>query len=90
VEKEKLKLLEKVKVEGNKVQLLINPAFYDFDSVVRVKKEFEQVSQVVAVDNKSVIFVEMKPLKKISPDEMEMLGYEFYNHLLNEVKEMEE
>lgn len=89
MEKEKVKLLGKVKVEGNKVQLLINPAFYDFDSVVRVKEEFEQVSHVSVTDKKSVIFVEMKPRKKISPEEMEMLGYEFYNHLLNEVKEKE-
>jgi len=81
------KLAEKIKVNGNRVQLFINPKFYDFESVKKVKEEFEQVCHVVAADEKSRIFVEMQPKKNLKPEEMELLGYEFYNHLLNAVKE---
>jgi hypothetical protein len=88
VENQVSKARERIKVEGNKVQLFINPKFYNFEAVKKVKEEFEQVCDVVAADEKSTIFVEMQPKEKVKFEELEILGYEFYNHLLSEVKEM--
>lgn len=89
MEKPARKLIpKKVNVEGNRVQIFINPKFYDFEAVKLVKEEFEQVSDMVAADEKSMIFVEMQPKQKLKPEELEILGYEFYNHLLNATKEI--
>jgi len=76
-----------VVVEKDRVRVIINPVFYNFDAVKEVKKEFDQLSRNVVVDESSKITVFMEPKQKASPEELETLGYEFYNHLLNAVKE---
>lgn len=87
MEKPERKKLGSVSVEDGRVKVFINPKFYDFEDVKRVKKEFEQVSNIIIADEKSKFCVVMKPKQELKPEEMDILGYEFYNHLLNAVKE---
>lgn len=77
-----------VRVEENKILLRINKSFYDFETVKNVKKQFEQIADVLTVDTKTSILIEIKPTQKLKSEEMEILGYEFFNRLLDTIKEM--
>lgn len=88
MENQARKASERIKIEGNRVHVSINCKFYNFEAVMKVKEEFEQVCKVVATDGKSNIIVEIQPKRKVKFEKLEILGYEFYNHLLSEVKEM--
>ena len=78
--------MERVNVEKEEVSLSINPNFYNYDCVKRTKKLFLKDFNIVVKKTKDSIEVKLKPKsKKVN---LETLGYEFYNHLLNTLKEM--
>jgi hypothetical protein len=77
--------LEKVKVRKNKVEVTLNRAFYNYESVLRTKKDFSRFAKVLIKKFDDKIVVVMKPKTKVG---LEKLGYEFYNYLLNMIKEM--
>jgi len=79
--------LESVNVEKGKVSLRVNPNFYSIECVKRTKKMFLESCKISIKKRKDVIEVILKP-KSRSVD-TKLLGYEFYNHLLNVLKEME-
>ena len=80
-------MLENVKVEENRVRISVNPLFYDINSIEIVKKEFGQISKIFQIKSNPITVLELQPKQKLKPEELEILGYEFYNHLLNAVKE---
>jgi len=78
--------LERVDVEKGKVSISVNPNFYSYDCVKKTKKLFMKECKVWIKKRKDSIEVKLKPKsKKI---DLEILGYEFYNYLLNILKEM--
>jgi len=79
--------LEKVRVKGKEVRIEINPAFYSYEAVLLTKKILKDVCQVSVRKKEDVILVSLKPKPKMKIN-LETLGYEFYNYLLNSVKEM--
>ena len=78
--------MEKIKVEKGRVKVEINPNIYSYDSVVRTSKTLKKACNVKIKKSDEAIFVTIKPRTKGIP--LEVLGYEFYNYLLNTVKEM--
>lgn len=82
--------MQKVEVEENKVRIFINQSFYDIESVRRVKKVFEGIGKIITVEGKTITVVDIIPYQKMNTAEMEMIGYEFYNHLLDAVKSKDE
>jgi len=85
---EEKNILEKVKVENNMISLKINPAFYDGEIVSTVKNDFKKLSQIFVKKKEDLISVTLIPKEKLSKEEMKIFGYEFYNHLLNAIKEL--
>jgi len=79
--------LEKVRVEGKEVRVEVNPRFYSYEAVLLTKKVLKGVCQVSVRRKEDVILVSLKPKPKMKIN-LETLGYEFYNYLLNNVKEM--
>jgi len=77
-----------VRVEENKILLRVNKSFYDFETVENVKKQFEQIADVLTIDTKTDTLIEITPIQKLKSEEMEIIGYEFFNRLLNTIKEM--
>jgi uncharacterized FlgJ-related protein len=78
--------LERVNIEKREVNVSVNPNFYNYDCVKKTKKLFLEECEVTIRKRKDSIEVKLKPKsKKI---DREILGYEFYNHLLNTLKEM--
>ena len=78
--------MEKVKVEKGKVNVEINPNIYSYDSVLRTSEVFKKICRVKVKKSDGEIFVTLEPKVRGMP--LEILGYEFYNYLLNTVKEM--
>lgn len=74
-------------MEGKEVRVEVNPRFYSYEAVLLTKKVLKGVCQVSVRKKEDVILVSLKPKPKIKIN-LETLGYEFYNYLLNNVKEM--
>jgi len=79
--------LERVKVKGREVRVEVNPNFYSYDAVLLTKKILANFCLVSIRKRDDVILVNLKPKPKMKIN-LETLGYEFYNYLLNSVKEM--
>lgn len=76
--------MERVKVEKGKVEVTVNPAFYSKECVLKTKKVFSDFAKVSVKKSGDNILIVLKPKTKVG---LEEIGYEFYNHLLNAVKE---
>jgi hypothetical protein len=72
-------------VGKGEVSVSINPSFYCYECVKKTKELFSEECKVIIKKRKDLIEVKLKPKSKI---DLEFLGYEFYNHLLNTLKEM--
>jgi len=77
--------LERIKVEGRKVKVEVNPAFYSHYCVQKTKERFKKICQVSVIKKDDMLIVTLKPNSKVN---LEILGYEFYNHLLSTAKEI--
>lgn len=78
--------MERVNIGKKEVSISINPKFYSFDCVKRTKRLFLKDCKVLIKKGRDSIEVRLKP--KSEKINLEILGYEFYNHLLNTLKEM--
>lgn len=78
--------MERVNVEKGEVSISVNPNFYSYDCVKKTKKLFMKEYKVWIKKRKDSIEVKLKPKSKKA--NLEILGYEFYNYLLNTLKEM--
>lgn len=79
--------MEKVSVEGKSVEVKLNSKIYCYDCALKTKDAFKKLCRVFVKKNDDFIFVALKPKRKIKNTELEILGYEFCNHLLNTMKE---
>jgi TRAP-type mannitol/chloroaromatic compound transport system permease small subunit len=73
-----------VTVKDGKVEVEINKKIYDYKCVLKTKDAFKKDNNV-SIKKGDMIYVTIKPKKKVN---LELLGYEFFNHLLNTLKEM--
>lgn len=79
--------MERVRVEGKEVRVEVNPKFYNYEAVLLTKRILKDVCRVSIRKKGDVILVNLKPKPKMKIN-LETIGYEFYNYLLNNVKEM--
>lgn len=77
--------MEKVRVKKGKVEVSVNPVFYSKECVLKTKKVFSDFAKVTVKKTGDELVVLLEPKTKANIEE---IGYEFYNHLLNTVKEM--
>jgi len=78
--------LERVNAKKDEVRIEVNPNFYNIDCVRKTGKLFSESCKVSVRKTNDIIEVVLKPKSK--KENIGMLGYEFYNHLLNTAKEM--
>jgi hypothetical protein len=78
--------LERIRVEGRKVRVDVNPKFYNYETVLKTANTFDGIckTSVKQFDDCIVVFLQPKSKKT----NIKNLGYEFYNHLLNTTKEI--
>ena len=73
-------------MERKEVRIEVNPNFYNMNCVKRTGKLFLGECKVLIKKRMDLIEVRLKP--KSDKTNLEILGYEFYNYLLNTLKEM--
>lgn len=78
--------MERVNVVKGEVNISINQNFYSWDCITKTKKLFLKECKVSIKKGQDSVEVKLKPKSK--KVDLEVLGYEFYNYLLNTLKEM--
>jgi hypothetical protein len=76
----------KIDEDLKEVEIQINPRIYGLEAVKKTSKIFSKVCRPTIITDLNGTYVFLKPKKGVKLNEI--MGYEFYNHLLNVVKEM--
>ena len=77
--------MEKVKVKRGKVELNFNPKIYCYNCIIQTKKKFNKICRIsIKKDSNNIKLVLIPKERNIN---LEILGYEFFNHALNTIKE---
>ena len=68
---------------NNRVGLSVNTYFYDKEVLLKCLKDFEKVCKVSKKMEQNIFHISMVPKEET---DLDLLGYEFYNYLLGEMK----
>jgi hypothetical protein len=81
--------LERKRKENKEIKIKINSKIYDYDCILRTRKVFEQFCEIgLKKELNNTVEVTLTPKPSLENSDVKNLGYEFYNLLLNSVKEM--
>jgi hypothetical protein len=74
--------------KSKQIKIKLNPQIYDYGCVLRTKKAFEKFCEI-SLDKTPENFIQitLKAKPKFKNIGTETFTYEFYNHLLNNIKE---
>lgn len=77
--------VEKIIVKRRNVELNFNPKIYCYDCVLQTKKRFDKICKIsIKKDSDNIRLVLAPKDKNVN---LEVLGYEFFNHVLSTIKE---
>jgi hypothetical protein len=79
---------EHVIVDKGRVRLNISPAIYDYFSIIKTREIFPKNLKISVKRDEHMLQVTIQPKVSMSRKELEIIGYEFFNHLLNTTKDV--